>query len=136
MTQMRWQCTEKGCYLQRRSDPVMFDGCFPAGVSMGDVDGIVELNGRFLIVEFKKLNISVPEGQARMFRRLVATGLFTILVVRAAEQHVEEWFEVTVDGSWRTYAGDSENLRDHVISWTQSVDPRLIALQEQQRPPS
>jgi hypothetical protein len=46
-------------------------GAFPRGGLMSDIDAVAELNGKFLILEFKNLNAfakPLPIGQSRLFR--------------------------------------------------------------------
>ncbi len=129
MTQMRWQCATTGCWLQRRTDPVIFDGCFPPGVGMGDIDGIVELDGHFLVVEFKR-NGRVPAGQATMHRRLVGLGCFTVIVVTALEQHVTGWTTYSArHPEGITVEGGTEELRRLVAAWTRKTAPRRAPAQ-------
>ena len=47
---MRWKCMDKGCYLDK-VEPRLWDfhDCFPKNMSMGDIDGIVEINSRTLL---------------------------------------------------------------------------------------
>lgn len=139
MTHMRWQCQSKGCYLQRRTDPVMFDGCFPAGVSMGDVDGIVELNGHVLIAEFKRTGTILSTGQKRLHQNLLTPASFTTFVVHALEQHVTGWtvFSSKYPEGHRC-EGDSDDLREMVRKWSAKAAPERTPqrLTKQQRPAS
>ena len=59
-----------------------FDEVFsPTRISFGDLDGVVERNGKFLVIETKGEGIPVPRGQAIMFDRLVEKGDFTVVVL-------------------------------------------------------
>ena len=62
---------DKGCYLDK-VEPRLWDfkHCFPDRISMGDIDGIVEINGNFLVVEWKSLGGSVTGGQDLLFKQL------------------------------------------------------------------
>lgn len=124
MSEMRWRCGDLGCFLQRRTDPVMFDRCFPPGVAMGDLDGIVELGGQFLVVEFKRTGV-VPVGQRRMHQALIATGVFTIIIVTAVEQHVSGCTVYSPKHpEGRNYPWcSSDDLVDLVQRWSRKVDP-------------
>ena len=58
------------------------DGCFGSSrISPTDIDGIVEVGGRFLLLEAKGAKARVTRGQARMFDALMRTGVFTIFVI-------------------------------------------------------
>jgi len=85
MRNLRFRCkppdAEK-CYL-RDCLPAweMFNICFPRGIRIGDLDGIVEMNGLFLIMEWKRSNPEIPKGQLLTFKALARTGLFTIVIM-------------------------------------------------------
>lgn len=136
MSHMRWQCNSVGCFLQRRTDPVILDGCFPAGVTGSDVDVMVELGGHFLVVEFKRPGVSIPIGQLRAFKALVATGRFTVVIVYALEQHVQGWRKVTLEGLEPLHTGDVDALREHVKRWSAIHDNRPVCDRGVQRPAS
>ena len=49
---MRWDCSASGCFnVKRRPKVEQFADALPGRVSFGDVDGIVEINGWFLMIE-------------------------------------------------------------------------------------
>lgn len=125
MARMRWQCGQSGCFIACRPQLDMFDGCFPVG-NMGDLDGILELGGHFLVVEFKRPGVVVPYGQQRMFEKLVATKLFTVIVVRASGQDVQAWTVFDANGR-RSVDGDLTALRTEVKAWAHAHDPRPVA---------
>lgn len=63
-------------------DWAILDGCFGhTRVRPTDIDGLVERNGQFLLLEGKSPGKSVPTGQEIIFRRLLKTGIFTIIVI-------------------------------------------------------
>lgn len=67
---LRWNCENRGCYRDSLPDWGVFDDCFPRGIKVSDVDGIVEIGGAFLMIEWKGgRGVSLPEGQRRMLRR-------------------------------------------------------------------
>lgn len=92
-----------------------FDESFlPTHVSFGDLDGIVERNGRFLVLETKGIGVPVPNGQAVMFSRMVETGLFTVVVLWGNAPDV-----VT---HWRIWPGDKHpadrlRVRTFIADW-------------------
>lgn len=58
------------------------DQCFEGTkIKVTDIDGFVERNGKFLLIECKSHNAVIPTGQEIMFKRMVETGLFTILII-------------------------------------------------------
>ena len=51
---LRWDCGKSGCFnkiLRPRIEE--FAGCFPGRISLSDIDGIVEVGGFFLLLEWK-----------------------------------------------------------------------------------
>ena len=70
---MRWLCDRDGCFNERmRLRLGVYDHCFPGAIGLSDVDGAVELNGYFLLLEWKASAAPVPTGQRIMFERLTA----------------------------------------------------------------
>jgi hypothetical protein len=65
----RWRhrCEDRGCYLASRWSLTELDGTLPRGIGFGDIDGMVEIGGRFLFIEHKPegygYEIAVPGGR-------------------------------------------------------------------------
>lgn len=57
-----------------------FDECFPDKWGFGDVDGIIEVNGKGLILEWKTMP-SIPTGQRIMFERITRSGDLSVILV-------------------------------------------------------
>lgn len=68
-------------------DWTIFNDCFPnTSIRISDIDGVVERHGRFLFIEKKPVNGSIPFGQDLMYRRLVeASDRFTVIVLFTEE---------------------------------------------------
>lgn len=113
MTKMRWDCSRQNCYLERGHFPIeLFDGCFPPGPgriirpSFTDIDGLLELNGRFLLLEGKgsrTADLEPPQREA--FSKLSAlSSKITIVAIRAdiPNKRVFEFQYITngKSGSW------------------------------------
>lgn len=69
---LRHQCSVNGCYKEKLPDWGILEGCFPRGIRPSDVDGIVELNGWFLMLEWKPKSGFLTQGQRRMFLNITA----------------------------------------------------------------
>jgi len=89
-----WQdCQDAGirnpALLLREKRPQLFGwlrGCFPREILPTDVDGEVEINGKFLRFEYKheavlRSNQHVGTGQYRAFDKLVKLAPFTVVWV-------------------------------------------------------
>lgn len=108
--------------------------CFGnTGISIGDVDGVVERNGWQAYFEAKGPGVNIPNGQKRMFKKITFKGSFVAVFVlfgvsKSKEKPCEKCssikgmaslntinkFEIYNDGKVRTY--DNTNL-DYLISW-------------------
>lgn len=59
----------------------VFNACFAGDLAFGDVDGLVEVNGQFLFLEWKAEVGPLPTGQWLWMNRLTPPERFTILCV-------------------------------------------------------
>ncbi len=57
------------------------DSCFPGRMKVTDIDGFLERNSKFLVLETKGKGVPVPKGQEIMFKNMQKTGLFTVVIV-------------------------------------------------------
>ena len=82
---LRWDCDAQGCFNKKKRPKIeVFGECFPGNITMGDVDGIVEINGYFIMLEWKpSINLSV--GQKLMYQRISSVGFYVMVVVGDAE---------------------------------------------------
>jgi len=79
---LRWNCLEQGCFNHKQRPKIeRFSGAFPGRINFSDVDGIVELFGRGLMLEWKSARMPIPIGQRLMYERLTADGLLTVFVL-------------------------------------------------------
>lgn len=65
--------------MRRRTE--RFDGCFPRGISLGDIDSFVEIRGRFLFLEWKLEDQELAGGQRRALRQLASQPNHTVWVI-------------------------------------------------------
>jgi len=118
---MRWDCSpdKDGCYRDLgQPDLTVLDECFPGRIAMTDVDGLVEINGRFLLIEWKRRG-DVPIGQRIMFERLTRHPEFTILVILGDPRTmVVERYDVFRGGRRRGWRDcDLSEIKRHVRTW-------------------
>jgi len=87
---MRWDCEKRGCFNKlRRPKLEMFATAFPGKINFGDVDGIVEINGNTLLLEWKTDTDEPRMGQRIMYERITRNSPATVfLVVGDAETMV------------------------------------------------
>ena len=79
---LRWDCAAQGCFnLKRRPKIELFADCFPGRINFGDVDGIVEIGGNALLMEWKSEPRELPTGQRLLYERLSRGGKISVIVV-------------------------------------------------------
>jgi hypothetical protein len=79
---MKWNCQVDGCYRDQLPDWSPFNDCFPrTGIRITDIDGMVEIGGHFLFIEWKRPGSEVPDGQMKAFQRLTNHPGITVLIV-------------------------------------------------------
>lgn len=126
---MRWNCREKGkCYNETLRPRIEeFAGCFPGRVSFSDVDGIVELGGYFLLLEWKSDGGTVQGGQRIMYQNMTAEShRFTVIVVNG---HPREMTVNSIQVFRRGKAAavepcDFEALHARVKAWADEASSR------------
>lgn len=124
MSNLRWNCAEDGCYCDTLPDWSIFNGLLPRGIRFTDVDGEIEIGGRFLRVEWKKPGALVPDGQLRALRAAANTGAVTVVIV---------WGETNPmrPTHWRLVDGEADSgkheitlpeLQEFVTAWGRVAD--------------
>jgi len=89
-------------------------GLFPRGIMPMDVDGMVELGGKFIIFETKAPMAMIPDGQRFTQQALLRTGYFTIVNIWGDD--AEDWVMYTPSG--REVKGNGKApLVDEVKRW-------------------
>lgn len=94
-----------------------FDGVFdwdfllpafaPTKIAPMDLDAVIERGGKFLVFETKKGETEIPRGQIITLERLVETGPFTVIILRAKTAS-----EITGWDCW--YQGKMEVNKEHI----------------------
>jgi hypothetical protein len=120
---LRWDCAKRGCFnLKRRPKIELFADCFPGRMSFGDVDGIVEVNGNALLLEWKSEERDLPAGQRILYERLTRNSPVSVLIVVGdAETMVVEAVAFFFEGTRYPPEGfdpaDLEAVKDHLSTW-------------------
>lgn len=75
-------CLEGGCYVHMLTpDWGFLDNAFTGNIKISDIDGIVERNGHFLMLEWKKPNVKVTTGQDIMFMNFIKYANHTVFLI-------------------------------------------------------
>ncbi len=116
-------------YLDGVWDWAILDGCFgETRIKPTDIDGLVERNGHFLLLECKSSGVPVKMGQAMMLNRAVETGFFTAMIVWGSQNKPEKLQIISPKAALLIDPCNLETLRSYVSAWFQKVN--------QQRPGS
>ena len=121
---LRWDCEKNGCFNKLcRVKFHVFADCFPGNINFSDVDGIVEINGRALMLEWKTNRGSLPTGQAIMYRRITKAGLISVLcVVGNAETMQCEGYSIYKEGKFFEFKrGALRQIKKVIRKWVLSV---------------
>lgn len=87
---LRWDCVKQGCFnLKRRPKIEVFADCFPGRINFGDVDGIVEINSKALLLEWKTGKGTIPTGQKIMYERITKDGNITVICIAGNAETME-----------------------------------------------
>ena len=81
MAKIRHDC-RNGCYLVNLHAPIhFFDDCFGGNIEMMDIDGVVERNGHFLLLEWKTNGGTLHQGQRILLSKFTEKGKKFLAVV-------------------------------------------------------
>lgn len=65
---LHWDCSTSGCFNKKLRPKIeVFAECFPGRINFGDVDGLVEINGFFALLEWKNPGGKIRTGQRISF---------------------------------------------------------------------
>ena len=115
-------------YLRNLWDWQCLSGCFgDSKISPTDIDGFVERNSFFLVIETKAPDVPLKTGQRITFEKLVSIPQFSVVVVWG-HPHTPEKIMVWYDlDKQKEYTGDDaslEKLREIVSGWYRYADGR------------
>ena len=121
---LRWDCERQGCFnLKRRPKIEVFADCFPGRISFGDVDGIVEVGGNALLLEWKSEERELPTGQRLLYQRLTRCGPVSVMIVVGdAETMLIDATAIFADGVRHPAEGfepaDLQLIRHRLTAWS------------------
>jgi len=121
---MRWDCATSGCYNKKLRPRIEeFADCFPGSISMSDVDGIVEVSGCFLFLEWKSRREPLKTGQKLLFERITAHPDTTVVIVLGCPSEMKiESAQVVSGGVFSIeVACDLSRLKSAFSQWAQDA---------------
>lgn len=127
---MRWDCDKNGCFnLKRRPKIELFADCFPRRINFGDVDGLVELNGSFCLLEWKGAGGSVKRGQELTFRQFTKSPHNVVFIVDGDAETMNisryQLFWHGVPEKWED--GNLDVVKERIQKWVAFVEGQKVA---------
>lgn len=115
----RWDCERHGCYADKcRLRFEFFADCFPGHMSLTDRDGSIEINGYYLLIEFKHSR-SLPIGQRLYLERQPPE--YCVVVATCPDTRTMEVTEICVrnkDGKLGEFEPcDMQRFRARLQKW-------------------
>jgi hypothetical protein len=106
-------------YFEKLWDWTPLNDCFKRGIRPTDIDGCVEANGKFLILEGKTSGEEMPTGQKLALERMSAFPEFTVIIIEGKPP-----FDVT---GWRVlgkkkYTGGNVEFKKFIRRWFDWAD--------------
>ena len=98
---------------------ILMGAQLPRGIQPSDIDGIVEINNHFLVMERKRANEKTKDGQRYLLEALARQPGFTVLEVVHGEDGVEEVYNYGSDERETTNPGD---FIARVEAWAEKAD--------------
>lgn len=120
---MRWDCEKSGCFNDaHRLKFDVFADCFPGKMNFSDVDAIIEIDRRVLMLEWKTI-ADIPTGQRIMYERMtVDTPITVYVVVGDARDMSVEQVGIYKDGQFNGwYPCTLEKLKEGIKVWAQDA---------------
>ena len=106
-------------YAKRLWDWTPLNGSFDRGIRVGDLDGFVEVGGKYLVIEGKPPGGMLPAGQRYALTRLANLDEFTVVVLEGTPP-----FDIV---GWRVlgkkkYKGNAEEFKVFIHKWFEYAD--------------
>lgn len=121
------KCDRNGCYIDKLPLWDEWIECFPRGIRPADIDGMVEINGRFLFMEEKGLGATLTSGQGYALRRLARQPNTTVVVFRPGKFSELEVLIFDADGSTGYKPFTREQFKDWLRTWAMASEQPGVA---------
>ena len=101
-------------YAKRLWDWTPLNSCFDRGIRVGDIDGFVEVGGKFLFIEGKPPSGTLKRGQRLALERLAKIDKFTVIIIEGNPPFdIVGWMVL----GKKKYKGDAEDFKRFVREW-------------------
>lgn len=104
-----------------------FKGLIPTNPNLvpSNVDGILERNGQFLILEWKKPGEKVSEGQKRLLQAFAAKPSFMVVIIYGNTDNgtiIDSFWQLTSEGKPFKAGVGFGSFKEWYISWYMFAD--------------
>lgn len=107
-------------YMEGIWDWAILNGCFgDTRIEPTDIDGLVERNGKFLVLETKSPGVTIPKGQEIMFKSFVRVSGAVVIVIWGQKNNPEKIkvFSRKHPDGFDIQSANMEYLRRLVATW-------------------
>ena len=94
-----------------------------------NIDGIAERNGKFLVMEWKRPNEKVSEGQRRLLQAFAKTHNFTVMIVQGNtddELIIQYFWQVQPYGSCVKLGQGVEEFKAFYVMWYEYANQKTL----------
>ena len=139
---MRWNCDLKGCFQEKGKPKIeRFHECFPGKVNFSDIDGITELGGSLLVLEWKAPGDKLLKSQRLIWEALTRQcgnhgrrENLAVIVWGDTETTEPEKYATIYRGVYRERGPvNFDGLCDVFEKWSHLVDTRPTIRDEKSR---
>src|SRR5262245_6447567 len=119
---MLWNCDRDGCFNRKRRPKFeAFADCFSGRINFSDVDGMVEIGGAFLLLEWKGEGGKLKAGQVRTYMAFSALpGCLVVAIEGDAETMTVRRYRAFVRGFGKSWtAGGLSDVADIMRGWAE-----------------
>jgi hypothetical protein len=108
-----------------------FKGLIPSNPAFcpSNIDGIAERNGKFLVMEWKRPNEKVSEGQRRLLQAFAKTHNFTVVIVQGNtddELVIQDFWQVQPYGSCVKLGQGVEEFKSFYVMWYEYANQKTL----------
>jgi hypothetical protein len=108
---------------KRLWDWAFLNPCFKRGIQVMDIDGFVEVKGRFLVLESKPIGGALSGGQAEALNKLAFTKGFVVVIIEGTPpSEVFSWYSMRKPAVRGT---SYESLMEFVEAWFEWADDEM-----------
>ena len=105
-------------FIESFWDWTFLNDCFgETKIRVTDIDGLVERNGKFLLIETKMPSSPIPMGQSIMHKGLLKTGSFTIFIIWGKPNATEEMQVITTAKDHGIRKANNDTVKKMVKAW-------------------